>query len=104
MSNATDYGPSHTGQRWFRLLFDGDEKSYKLWETGFLTHMELRGLTEVIVDNPQIDEDDKEAIAEDEAKNGEAYAELVQCLDNKSLSLTRRDVKRDGRKALEILC
>ena len=65
--------------------------------------MELRGLREVILDDPQIDENDEEALAEDEAKNGEAYAELVQCLDNKSLSLIMRDAKRDGRRALEIL-
>ena len=65
--------------------------------------MELRRLREVILKDPEIDEDDKEALAEDEEKNGEAYAELVQCLDNKSLSLVMRDAKRDGRKALNIL-
>ena len=59
--------------------------------------------SEVILDNPQIDENNEEALVEDEAKNGEAYAELVQCLDNKSLSLIMRDAKRDGRRALEIL-
>src|SRR4029434_5879056 len=103
MSNATGYGPSHSGQRWFRLLFDGEEKSYELWETRFLAHMELRRLREVILKDPEIDEDDEEALAEDEEKNGEAYAELVQCLDNNSLSLVMRDAKRDGRKALNIL-
>lgn len=103
MSNTTGYGPSHLGQRWFRLLFDGDEKNYELWETRFLAHMELCGPREVILEDPQIDEGDKEGLADDEAKNGEAYAELVQCLDNKSLSLIMRDAKRDGRKALEIL-
>ena len=82
MSNATGYGPSHAGQRWFRLLFDGEEKSYGLWETRFLAHMELRRLREVILKDPEINEDDEEALAEDEEKNGEAYAELVQFLDN----------------------
>ncbi len=72
MSTATGYGPSHTGQRWFRLLFDGDEKNYELWETRFLAHMELCGLREVIVEDLQIDEGDVEALAKDEAKNGEA--------------------------------
>lgn len=103
MSNATGYGPSHSGQRWFRLLFDGDEKNYELWETRFLVHMELRGLREVILEEPVIPDEDEAALAEDEAKNGEAYAELVQCLDNKSLSLIMRDAKRDGRRALGIL-
>ena len=65
--------------------------------------MELRRLREVISKDPEIDEEDEEALAEDEEKNGEAYAELVQCLDNKSLSLVMRDAKRDGRKALNIL-
>lgn len=103
MSNVTGYGPSHAGQRWFRLLFDGDEKNYELWETRFLAHMELRSLREVILEDPQIPTDDAEALAEDEAKNGEAYAELVQCLDNKSLSLIIRNAKCDERKALGIL-
>lgn len=103
MSSATGYGPSQAGQRWFRLLFDSDEKNYELWETRFLAHMELRGLQQVLLEDPNIDEDDEEALAEDERLNGEAYAELVQCLDNKSLSLIMRDAKRDGRKALGIL-
>lgn len=100
MSIATGYGPSHTSQRWFKLLFDGDEKNYELWETRFLAHMELRGLGAVL---QQEAEDDEDARAEDEAKNGEAYAELVQCLDDKSLSLVMRDARNNGRKALEIL-
>ncbi|KAJ7985239.1 hypothetical protein DPEC_G00350020 [Dallia pectoralis] len=103
MSNTTGYGPSHGSQRWFRLLFDGDEKNYELWETRFLAHMELRCLRKVITEDPQIAEENEAALAEDEEKNREAYAELVQCLDNKSLSLIMRDAKGDGRKALEIL-
>lgn len=103
MASVTGYGPSHVGQRWFRLLFDGEEKNYELWETRFLAHMELRGLRDTIMEVPTIDANDAAALAEDEEKNGEAYAELVQCLDNKSLSLVMRDASRDGRKALEIL-
>ena len=101
-NNSTGYGPSQAGHRWFRTLFDGDEKSYELWETRFLAHMELRGLRDIILEEPEIDSEDEGAIAEDEAKNGEAYAELVQCLDNKSLSLVMRDAQRDGRKARDI--
>ncbi|KAL4005186.1 hypothetical protein ACER0C_004899 [Sarotherodon galilaeus] len=97
---CSGYGPSHTSQRWFKLLFDGDEKNYELWETRFLAHMELRGLGAVL---QQEAGDDEDARAEDEAKNGEAYAELVQCLDDKSLSLVMRDARNNGRKALEIL-
>lgn len=65
--------------------------------------MELRGLREVLLEEPDIDADNEEALAEDDQKNREAYAELVQCLDNKSLSLVMRDAKRNGRKALAIL-
>ncbi|KAK0139792.1 hypothetical protein N1851_023293 [Merluccius polli] len=65
--------------------------------------LNLRGLREVILEDPLIDGEDKAALADNESKNGEAYAELVQCLDNKSLSLVMRDAKHDGRKALEIL-
>ena len=39
----------------------------------------------------------------DEAKNEECYAELIQFLDDKSLSLVMRDGTDDGRKALKIL-
>ena len=40
--------------------------------------MELRNLREVILEEQEIPDEDKAALAEDEAKNGEAYAELVQ--------------------------
>ena len=39
----------------------------------------------------------------DEAKNEECYAELIQLLDDKILSLVMRDAAGDGRKALQIL-
>ena len=39
----------------------------------------------------------------DEAKNEECYAELIQFLGDKSLSLVMRDAADDGRKALKIL-
>ena len=65
--------------------------------------MELSGLREVILEDPQIAQGEAEVLEEDEAKNGETCAELVQCLDNKSLSLVMRDASSDGRKSLEIL-
>ena len=39
----------------------------------------------------------------DASKNEEAFAELIQFLDDRSLSLVMRDAVDDGRKALEIL-
>ena len=37
------------------------------------------------------------------AKNEEAFAELIQFLDDKSLALVMRDARDNGRKALKIL-
>lgn len=86
-----------TTSRWSRLIFDGDEKNYELWETKFLGHLCLQGLKETILNEPS-DEDEG-----DTAKNAEAYAELIQCLDDKSLSLVMREAADDGRAALGIL-
>lgn len=86
-----------TTSRWSRLVFDGDERNYELWETKFLGHLCLQGLKETILNEPA-DEDE-----EDTVKNAEAYAELIQFLDDKSLSLVMREAADDGRAALEIL-
>lgn len=96
MSAPTGYGPRREhGSRWNRLYFDGDEKNYELWETKFLGHLRLLGLKAAIL---SVDEDE-----EDGEKNEEAYAELIQVLDDKSLSLIMREAADDGRKALKIL-
>ena len=39
----------------------------------------------------------------DEAKNANGFAELVQCLDDRSLSLIIREARDDGRKSLKVL-
>lgn len=66
--------------------------------------MELRGPRSAdLLENPQIPAEEEDALADDELKNGEAYAELVQCFDNKSLSLIMRDAECDRGKALELL-
>lgn len=88
----TGYGsPAYRG----RLVFDGDERKYELWEIKFLGYMRIQKLNRVIT------ADENDAI--DAAKNEESFAELVQCLDDRSLSLIIRDAKNDGRKALRIL-
>lgn len=38
-----------------------------------------------------------------QAKNEEIFAELIQFLDDKSLSLVMRDAQDDGRKAWKML-
>ena len=78
-----------------RLVFNGDEIGYEMWETRFLGYMRLRKLHETITaasDEPV-----------DITKNCEAFAEIIQYLDDKSLSLIMRDAKDNGRKALAML-
>ncbi|XP_061925349.1 uncharacterized protein LOC133664601 isoform X2 [Entelurus aequoreus] len=86
---------------WNRLCFDGDENNYELWETKFLAHLHLLDLKSTIPGEPPGKDDD--GVEEDGNKNEEAYAVLVQLLDDKSLSLVMRDAADDGRKALRIL-
>ena len=90
---STGYGPSRES-RWSRLTFDGNESNYELWEAKFLAHMRLLKLKDTILPS------EEEANA---TKNEECYAELIQCLDDTSLSLVMRDATDDGRKALQIL-
>lgn len=71
---------------WARLVFDGDEKNYELWEAKFLGHLHLQGLKDTILNEP-------DEANEDDEKNAEAYAELIQFLD----------AADDGREALRIL-
>ena len=87
---ATGYGPSR------RLMFDGDETKYELWEIKFLRFMRLHKLHDVIQAEGELDEENR-------VKNIDAFAQLIQCLDDRSLSLVMRDAKDDGKKALQIL-
>ena len=66
------------------------------WEVKFLGYMRLQTLKDVLVSESW----DEEANA---SKNEEAFAELIQFLDEKSLVLVMRDAIDDGRKALQIL-
>ena len=84
--SLTGYGPRS------RLIFDGDEEKYELWEVKFLGHIRIQKLHNVL-----------DATTPDADKNARVYAELVQLLDDTSLSLVIRDAKDDGKKALEIL-
>ena len=97
MANAspTGYGPGHRG-----LLFNGEEKKYKLWEVKFMGYMRLRKLCEII--DPRSDARG-EWTTIDEANNADSFAELIQCLDDRSLALVMREARDDGRKALGIL-
>lgn len=94
-ANATgaNANANATGGKWQRLVFDGDENNYELWEVKFLGHMRQMGLKGTILSTGDIDKE----------KNEECYAELIQFLDDKSLSLVMREATDDGRKALKIL-
>ena len=91
--DSTGYGPSH------RLMFDGDGEKYELWETKFLGHMRLKKLHDVVV-QPAAERAQNAPSAE---KKAEAFAHLIQYLDDRSLSLVMRDCKDDGRAALATL-
>ena len=88
---STGYGIQH-GTR--TLYFDGDEAKYELWECKFLAYMRIKKLKKAILpDGPPASVDQRE----------ESFAQLVQFLDERSLSLIIRDAVDDGRKALAIL-
>ena len=99
MTTSTGYGPSRrdNGSRWSRLLFHGDETKYEIWETKFVGYLQKLGLKDTILGkNLNRDETDTE-------RNEEAYNELIQFLDDKSLSLIMREASDNGREALRIL-
>ena len=95
MINSTGFGPSASLSRYSRLIFDGDERKYEQWEVKFLGYMRLQKLRDTIL---AADEDEV-----DEEKKAEAFAELIQFLDDKNLSLVVRDAAEDGRQALKNL-
>ena len=76
------------------MFFDGDERKYEQWEVKFLGYMRLQKLKDTILPSET---------PPDVGKNEEAFAELIQFLDDRSLSLVMRDAVDDGRKALAIL-
>lgn len=92
--NVTGNGPRRSTGGWQqRLVFDGDEDKYELWEVKFLGHMRILGLKNLIVSTYNVDTE----------TNAECYAELIQFLDDRSLSLVMREASDDGRKAIKIL-
>jgi hypothetical protein len=65
----------------------------------FLGYMRLQKLYKVFV------RDASEKDPTDASTQADAFAELVQCMDdrNRSLSLVIRDARDDGRKALKVI-
>ena len=92
--NFTGYGsPMHAVHARHGLIFDGDETKWETWECKFLAHMKIKKLKKFILPGEPASADKRE----------DAFAELVQCLDERSIQLIMRDAKDDGRKAFEIL-
>ena len=85
--NLTGYGPSS------HPMFDGDEQKWEQRECRFLAYMKLKKLKYVVASEAPASADKRE----------EAFSELVQCLDERSLNLIIRDADEDGRKAMDIL-
>lgn len=86
----TGHGPSN---QWQNLIFDGDERKFEVWETKILGYMKLKKLKETLVGTGAVNND----------KNETAFAELIQFLDERSLSLVVGEAKDGGRKAFKIL-
>ena len=76
-NSATGYGPRRDiPGRYGRLCFDGDRQKYEQWEVKFLVYMRSQKLKGTIVgsESDEIDAD----------KNAQAFAELIQFLDDKT--------------------
>ena len=89
MDNSTGYGPAA------RLCFNGDERTYEVWEMKFMAYMRTKELRNAI-------DPDAAGIVSVNSRE-RAFAELVQVLDDRSLNLIMRDAKDDGKAAMAIL-
>ncbi|GFR82275.1 CCHC-type zinc finger, nucleic acid binding protein a [Elysia marginata] len=82
------------GPRSNRLIFDGDENKFHLWQVKFLAYLRIQKLHNILDEgNDDVDSD----------KNADLYAERIQVLDDRSLSLVMHEAPNDGRKAFKIL-
>ena len=77
-----------------RLMFQGDERKYELWEVRFLGYLRTHKLYDTIT--AKMDE------LVNPNKNAETIGDMVIFLDDRSLSLIIRDAKNDERNALYI--
>ena len=95
MPTLTGYGPRKDSRRHRNTpLIDRDEEKYEIWETKFLGRLGSLSLKDAIFGVN---------LTEDDERNKEAYAELVQFPDDKGLSLILREAADNERKSLNIL-
>ncbi|KAG1685118.1 Autophagy-related protein 2 B [Nymphon striatum] len=71
------------------IKLDCEEEKYELWEIKFMSFMRLQKLHHVFILSAG------ETKPPNEDKLGDAFAELIQCLDDRSLSLVIREAKND---------
>ena len=67
----------------------------------FVRYLRLKKLDTIFT--PLAEDANEDTRAADATKNIDAFAELIQCLDDRSLTLIIRDAANDGRKAFGIL-
>ena len=91
-SLLTGYGPSGHA----RLCFNGDADKYEMWEKKFLGYLRLKKLAAIATKNGALSEEEQE-------KNIDVFAELIQYLDDTSLSIIMREASDDGRKSIKLL-
>ena len=77
-----------------RPIFNGDESNFEIFEVKFVSYLRLCGLYNVTQNSNS---------ENDEELNAEVFAELIQCLDDRSINLIIRDARDNGRKALRRL-
>ena len=76
-----------------KTFFDDNESKYELWEVKFLRYLRIQHLHQIVL-SPTDQSDDIDFVE----KNTTVFAELIQYLDDKSLSLVTRDARDSGRK------
>ena len=80
------------------FFFGADESKYESQEVKLLGYLRIQYLHQIVL-SPTDQSDDIDALE----KNATVFAELIQYLDDKSLSLVITDTQDNGRKALTIL-
>ena len=77
INSSTGYGPSSS--RWGRLYFNGDTDKYEQWEVKLLGYLKLKKLKKVVTAEA--------TLRVDADQNEEAFAEMIQFIDDRSLAL-----------------
>lgn len=88
LHNPTGYGPRPIMNSRRPTTFDGDERNFEIWILKFVSYLRIRGL---------------DLNTDDASVNAEIFDELIQVLDDRSISLIMRDAVDDGKASIKIL-